>query len=163
MTPDILNFIRRAIYKLPMFQNTLEVGSLDVNGSVREVLQIRSVKYKGVDILGGPGVDEVVKDIDELLDRDERYDLVACCETLEHVLDPLRMVRTMRELLLPGGFLLITTPGYGFPVHRFPIDTFRFGEDCYRLVFFADMELMSLDIAKDRAGYDILCGFGRKR
>lgn len=163
MTPNILQFVTKSVFSLPRFQSVLEVGSLDVNGSVRKVLQSRSVGYLGVDIVPGPGVDEVVQDVDDLLEREKRFDLIACCETLEHTLDPIRLVKSMKELLAPGGFLLLTTPGYNFPVHRFPIDTFRFGEDCYRLVFFDGMDLLNLEVVKDCVGYDIICGFGRKR
>lgn len=40
----------------------------------------------------------------------ETFDLAICVEVLEHLLDPLQALRNMRELLNPGGHLLLTTP-----------------------------------------------------
>jgi 2-polyprenyl-6-hydroxyphenyl methylase/3-demethylubiquinone-9 3-methyltransferase len=39
----------------------------------------------------------------------ERYDVVACLEVLEHVPDPKLLVKTCVELLNPGGFLFLST------------------------------------------------------
>lgn len=49
---------------------------------------------------------------DGLLGRlgDSRFNLVTMIEIIEHVADPLRLVRLARDLLRPGGWLLITSP-----------------------------------------------------
>ena len=46
--------------------------------------------------------------------------------------------------LKTGGHLIITTPTFGFPLHRFPKDYWRFGEDAFREVFFAGFEILNL-------------------
>ena len=40
----------------------------------------------------------------------QAYDIVFCRHVLEHVEEPLSALRTMRELLRPGGFLLLIVP-----------------------------------------------------
>jgi SAM-dependent methyltransferase len=42
---------------------------------------------------------------------DESFDMVLCCEVLEHlILDPFRIFQEARRVLRPGGTLLLTTP-----------------------------------------------------
>ncbi len=59
----------------------LEVGSLDINGSVRG--QFTGCDYIGVDVAPGPGVDVVAQG--QALDYDdEAFDVVISCECFEH-------------------------------------------------------------------------------
>jgi SAM-dependent methyltransferase len=46
----------------------------------------------------------------ELLDTAERFDVICMNQVLEHLHDPVRVVRRLSELLAPGGFLFIETP-----------------------------------------------------
>lgn len=40
------------------------------------------------------------------------FDLIFCCETLEHLADPNRALRGLADLLRPGGRLILTTENY---------------------------------------------------
>lgn len=46
------------------------------------------------------------------------YQVVACCDVLEHLLDPAAAVRRIAELLEPGGYLFATVPDSGSLVAR---------------------------------------------
>lgn len=48
----------------------------------------------------------------------ESLDLVTCFQTIEHVPDPLQLVRDARELLVPGGLLVIVCHDRRSPVNR---------------------------------------------
>lgn len=101
---------------------TFEVGSLDVNGSVRGLFR---GPYVGLDLRAGPGVD-VVGSSHALPLADAAVDVVVCTEVLEH--DPAFWLTLgeIRRVLRSGGHLLLTTRGNGFGEHREPLDLWRF-------------------------------------
>lgn len=107
---------------------TLEVGSLDVNGSVRSLF---TGSYWGVDMQAGPGVDEVL-DAHALTGAlsTGRFDVVVSTEMLEHDSAPWQSVEQMRLVLKLGGTLILTARGYDergcFPVHGYPEDHWRY-------------------------------------
>jgi SAM-dependent methyltransferase len=154
MIPAIIDFVRRNVKP---FKSVLEVGSLNINGTIRDAIQSES--YLGVDRQEGPCVDLV---IDDVLDLTDSYDAVICCETLEHDINPWRTVEHLKSLLLPGGTLIISTPTFGFPLHRYPIDCYRFGMDAYTHFLFKDYEVIALDTLIDLYGFPVICGIGKK-
>lgn len=164
VTPSILDFIRRTRTELslPPPGRVLEVGSRDVNGTPRGEFA-DAAEYVGVDAEAGPGVD-MVCDGEGLADvlPPESFDSVVCCETLEHCVRPWRIVEGMRKLLKPGGLLWVTTPTFGFPEHRHPIDCYRFGEDAYRGWLFEGMEILRMETITDDAGNPVIVAVGKK-
>lgn len=109
-------------------RTVLEVGAYDVNGSVRPLVEaLGPASYLGVDQTAGPRVDEVV-DAVQLPGRfgADAFDVVVCCEMLEHAKDWRGCLLAMAEVLKPAGLLLLTTRAPGFPYHPFPDDHWRF-------------------------------------
>jgi SAM-dependent methyltransferase len=100
----------------------LEVGSLDVNGSVRSLF---AGDYIGIDMRDGPGVD-IVGLASDLPFRDAAFEVVVTTETFEHDPSFWRSLDEIRRVLVRGGHLLITTRGNGFGEHFEPNDYFRF-------------------------------------
>jgi glycosyltransferase involved in cell wall biosynthesis len=108
-------------------RDVLEVGSLDVNGSVRPMVESRGPRsYLGVDVVDGPGVDRIC-DAKELLAAfgPDAFDVVISTEMLEHVDDWQRAVAAMVGVLRPGGILVVTTRSPGFAYHH-PPDRWRY-------------------------------------
>lgn len=105
--------------------STLEVGSLDVNGSVRDLFD---GPYVGVDARPGPGVDAVM-DGHGLSFTAESFDVVVSTEMLEHDQAFWLSLAEMGRVLRPGGHLLLTTRGNGFGRHEYPADYWRFMPD----------------------------------
>ena len=164
MMPVLLEFARRARAELALpAGRVLEVGSLNVNGSIRDVFQADAADYIGVDTAAGPCVDFVV-DGERLTEAFpvDHFDTVLCFECLEHTVRPWRVVEQMRRVLKPGGHLWVSTPTFGFPLHRFPVDCYRFGEDAYRLWLFAEMALLRLEHVADELNQPALVAVGRK-
>lgn len=163
MMPAILKFLQDTKDELDIpVGRVLEVGSFDVNGSPRSVFQAAAASYVGVDLAPGPGVD-VVMNAEHLAVRfsPASFDTVVCCECLEHTVRPWAIAEAMKYVLRPGGHLWISTPAYGFPLHRYPVDCYRFGEDAYRLWLFADTDLLRLAHVTDHLGQPAIVAVGR--
>lgn len=56
------------------------------------------------------------------------FDVVVCDQVLEHVVDPITAVRTLRRMLRPGGRLVVGTP-FLVRLHDYPGDYWRFTPD----------------------------------
>jgi SAM-dependent methyltransferase len=124
----------------------LEVGALDVNGSLRpHVETLGPARYVGVDIEHGPRVDEVV-DARDLVKRfgPASFDVVLSTEMLEHVRDWPTVVANLKGVLRPGGVLLITTRSIGFPYHGFPFDFWRYEPDDISAIF-GDLDIAVIE------------------
>jgi len=122
----------------------LEVGSRNVNGSVRPVVEAMSpLAYTGLDMEMGPGVD-VVANATRISELFVAADLVVSTEMLEHAEDWRTVVREMKNVLRPNGHLLVTTRSKGFPLHEYPSDWWRYSLDDMRKIF-ADMEIVALE------------------
>lgn len=95
------------------YHRVVEVGSRDINGSIRELVDAGT--YVGIDLEAGPGVDVVA---------DCRYweppwdaSLVIAAEVLEHAEDPAAVVKACIGYLKPGGRLVVTCAGPGREPH----------------------------------------------
>ncbi len=112
-------------------RSVLEVGSYDVNGSVRPtILALEPASYTGVDQSAGPGVDTVVSAMDLVETFGARsFDVVISTEMLEHVEDWRPVVAEMVNVLTLDGLLVLTTRSPGFPYHPYPVDTWRYTLD----------------------------------
>jgi 2-polyprenyl-3-methyl-5-hydroxy-6-metoxy-1,4-benzoquinol methylase len=54
----------------------------------------------------------LVTDIQSIAAPSSNFDVVFCCETLEHVRDPRKAVAELVRVLKPGGRLFVSTPNY---------------------------------------------------
>lgn len=129
MTPYVRQWMEEVREKfLPNGVSVLEVGSLDINGGVRDLFD--DCTYCGIDLREGPGVDLVMNAMD-LTSRFglESQDVVLCLETLEHVERFWFVLNEMWNVLRMGGWFVLTVPDFSFPIHKEPKDYWRFGED----------------------------------
>ena len=62
----------------------------------------------------------------------DSYDVVTMFHTIEHLPDPLQVLREMRRVLKPGGFLFLETPNYA--LHYFAETRMRLLFPLYRLL-----------------------------
>jgi SAM-dependent methyltransferase len=60
-----------------------------------------------------------VRRLDERSELREQYDIVVCCECIEHILDDRKLMVDMKNCLKPRGTLLLTTPNFNYkPITR---------------------------------------------
>jgi 2-polyprenyl-3-methyl-5-hydroxy-6-metoxy-1,4-benzoquinol methylase len=127
-------------------KSVIEVGSLDINGSLRSIVEtFEPVQYLGVDLCEGHGVD-IVCNAAGLIDTfgREKFDLLISTEMMEHVLDWKKIIRNFKRILKPNGALLITTRSKGFFYHGYPDDFWRYELDDMKAIF-SDFDIVSLE------------------
>lgn len=104
MHQAVLDWVKGTLSNLPARQQVVELGSYNINGSVRPLFG--EAAYTGVDIRPGLGVDVVA---DATTYKPESHpDTVICCEVLEHTPDAAAIIANAFEILAPGGLLLLT-------------------------------------------------------
>src|SRR5271170_4304520 len=115
------------VEKLGQDIRVVEVGSLDVNGSLRACCSLKC-QYVGVDFAEGKGVDVVLKDPYVLPFESESADVVLCSSVYEHSeMFWLSFLDVMR-ILKPRGLFYMNVPSNG-DLHRHPVDCWRFYPD----------------------------------
>ncbi len=125
---------------LPMEGRVLEVGSMNVNGTLRDVLPITH----GIDIRPGKCVDEVI-DACNLLSKygPESWDHVVTSSCFEHVEFWEPALRNTWGVLKTGGKFLFETPTLKKGFHGYPSDYWRWDEPLLQEMF-KDQEIVTI-------------------
>lgn len=132
-------------------QSTIEIGSGNVNGTIRDHF---TGPYIGVDISPGAGVDRVGNS-EALDDPNASWSNVCSAEMLEHCTRPWRAVAEMARICQSGGHVLISARGYDergcWEPHGYPVDAYRYSELSMRTLA-EDAGLMVLECTADSEG-----------
>lgn len=96
-------------------QKVLEVGSLDINGTVRDFFT-NNVQYLGIDVGPGPGVDVVISG-SEIDTEDDYFDVTISTECFEHNPVWRETFENMVRMTRPGGLIVFTCAGKNRPEH----------------------------------------------
>ncbi len=108
MHAEAYAYIERSREGIKSKPRVLEIGSYNVNGSVRSLFS-DATEYVGIDERRGPDVDVV--STAGIYTCDDLFDVVVSCETLEHASDPAEVIACAWRCLKPGGKLLLTAAG----------------------------------------------------
>lgn len=108
----------------------VDVGSLDLNGSLRELCPPEAA-YVGVDLSPGRGVDIVLDDPYTLPFPDASQDVVVSTSCFEHTEMFWLVFSEVLRILKPAGLFYLNAPSNG-AVHRYPMDCWRFYPDSGR-------------------------------
>ncbi len=137
-------------------ERALEVGGLMGEDSLLRFPELARAERYCLNLVELPSDGEVTAVTGNANDmrafKDEWFDLVVCCSTLEHDKRFWLSVAEMKRVLRPGGLLVIGVPGYvkdakrdqgrstlTYRVH-YSFDYYRFSEQAVREVFFDGME-----------------------
>lgn len=123
----------------------LDVGSFDVNGTYRPLVEGRGWEYVGLDVAAGPNVDVVASDPYRFPFEAGAFDVVLSGSTMEHVEAIWLWVPELTRVLRPGGLLAIVTH-WKFIEHRYPVDCWRIMPDGMRFLFDQTGELEGYEI-----------------
>lgn len=113
MHPAAADYARQVVADFGPFASVVEVGSRDINGTIRHLFGKAS--YVGLDLYAGPGVD-VVGDAAEY-EPPAPVDAVVCCEVYEHTAAWPELIRRAHDWLAPSGVLIVTCAGPGRRPH----------------------------------------------
>lgn len=133
--------------------NVLDVGSYDVNGTYRPLVEERGWIYVGLDIQPGPNVDILATYPYRYPMQAHTYDVVISGNMLHNVAAFWLLIPEMVRVLRPGGLLAIVCPTWGKPPSgAYPGDYWRMMPDGMRFLFDETGQLERYDIC-------ILTGF----
>lgn len=126
-------------------KRVIEVGSYDVNGSLRYIFELlKPAEYIGVDIVEGPGVDMICS-ADNLVQKfgEESFDVVISTCALEHIKNWKEAISNMKRICKQNGIILIIVPS-DWPFHEHPYDFWRYKkEDIINI--FSDCDILTLE------------------
>ena len=115
--PEQFEFVVLVRTLFPAFftgKKVLEIGSLDINGSIRDFFS--GCDYTGLDIAPGKGVDVVCEG--QLFDAPEAsFDVVISCEAMEHNPFWVETVSNIFRLAKPGGLVIVSCATVGRAEH----------------------------------------------
>lgn len=141
-------FIYKHLETIPRNSRVAQIGS---GGIVTEIVRDEALRldFQVTTLDYSPAKKpDIVCDITKPMLDAGSFEVIFCCEVLEHVRDPFAAVRGLKHLLVPGGKLVVTAP-FMFPLHARPHDYFRFTKWGLDLLFeeWTDREIT------DRAGW----------
>ena len=159
-------YLERFLNKHPEIHGVLEVGSLDVNGSVRDIFASGTYgDYLGLDMRDGKNVD-IVLNAHDIPTRwtTPTFDLVICFDTLEHDDKFWVTVENMRNIVKEGGWLFVSAPSGACPEHDHPHDYWRFMPQSFNLFFegFKNVEILKDRDNQNQKVDDEIIGWGQK-
>lgn len=111
-----MNWFRQVKLAYPHYfdqQRVLEVGSLDLNGTVR--VFFNDCEYLGIDLGPGPGVDLIADGYDYV--EPNHYSVVISTESFEHNPHWRETFINMYGSTCPGGLIIFTCASTGRPEH----------------------------------------------
>lgn len=108
----------------------LDIGSQDVNGSIRDVCPNHFV-FQGIDFVPGKGVDIVLQDPYVLPFDTDTAEIITCSSCFEHSEFFWLLFLEMVRCLKPEGVLYLNVPSNG-TFHQYPVDCWRFYPDAGR-------------------------------
>ena len=93
----------------------LEIGSCNLNGSVRDFMRPFSLEYVGIDVQEGPYVDVVASGHEYC--HEQYFDVVVSCEVFEHTPLWREIIDNAHRNLKYGGIFIATMAGEGRAPH----------------------------------------------
>jgi SAM-dependent methyltransferase len=157
---------------VPKFAHVLEIGSQDVNGSLRDFAPAKG-RYVGIDISPGPAVDVVLDDPYMFPFKQDYFDVVVSSSCFEHDQNVLANISGDGTSYQARGYIYLNAPSNGM-YHPYPVDNWRFypdtalalqrwarrkGKKSPSRVFYGETQTRHVE----RLRHDLLQGEGRRR
>ncbi|KGP64008.1 hypothetical protein EP47_03545 [Legionella norrlandica] len=109
----------------------LDVGGANVNGSYKDIFSNAEFDYIAADLENKEGVDVVLNNPYHLPFENSSIDVVISGQVFEHVECFWILFEEMVRVLQQNGLIILIAPSAG-PIHRYPVDCYRFYPDAYQ-------------------------------
>jgi SAM-dependent methyltransferase len=143
-----INFIKESIPELFNSKKVLEIGSLNINGSVRQFFS--DCEYTGLDVAEGKDVD-IVCNGENYYEKANSFDVIISCECMEHNPMYQKTWLNMLRMIKDDGILIMTCATYGRPQHGTSLNepvssplTIQLGQDYYKNLIRNDFEFVNM-------------------
>ena len=143
-----INFINQVLPEFFDSKKVLEIGSLNINGSVRRFYN--DCDYTGIDVAPGNDVD-IVSNGENYYEKANTYDVIISCECMEHNPMYQKTWLNMLRMLKDDGLLIMTCATFGRPQHGTSLNepvssplTIQLGQDYYKNLIQSDFEIVNL-------------------
>lgn len=132
----------------------LDLGSMDICGCYRPIFAEEKWEYVGVDLSPGDNVDMVLSDPYRWREiKSNSIDVVISGQSFEHIEFFWLTILEISRILKPGGLCCLIAPSSG-PIHRYPVDCWRFYPDGFSaLAKFGDLEIVEIYVQTEPTGY----------
>jgi len=145
-----INFIRESLPDYFNSKKVLEIGSLNINGSVRTFF--KECDYTGIDVANGKDVD-IVSNGENYYEKANTFDVIISCECMEHNPMYQKTWLNMLRMLKNDGLLIMTCATFGRPQHGTSLNepissplTIQLGQDYYKNLTRNDFEIINMDV-----------------
>jgi SAM-dependent methyltransferase len=106
-----------------------DLGSQNINGTYKDLFNVESWKYVGIDVIHGQNVDIVLNNPYEWKEiEDNFFDVIISGQAFEHIEFPWLTIKEVERVLKPNGLFCLIVPSKG-PEHKAPYDCWRFYPD----------------------------------
>ena len=144
-----ISFVKETFPNYFKDRTVLEVGSLNINGSVRRFFD--NCLYTGIDIAEGKDVDDVVNG-ENYAGQANSLDVVISCECFEHNPEYEKTFINMIRVLKRDGLCIMTCASYGRRQHGTSLSnpsdsplSLAKGQEYYKNLVEADFRFLNLD------------------
>lgn len=111
--------------------SVVDVGGQNVNGSYADIFSTDDFHYQAVDVEENENVDIALDDFYTLPFKDESIDILISGQAFERVEFFWLLFGEMVRITKENGLIILIAPSSG-PIHRYPLDCYRFYPDAYR-------------------------------
>lgn len=125
---DAQKFVEKYL-KLHQSLTIADIGSCDINGTLRPLFDKPNWKYTGYDLAPGKNVDVVLSGQYSWPEiESESYDVVVATQVIEHVCHPWRWIKEVARICKQTGIIYLCSPNT-IEFHEFPVDCWRIWPD----------------------------------